>query len=53
MGVIKHADAPKHIAIKNGRGSHPIPSAIRKLIGVKIIATTALDRKAVNKNVTR
>ena len=53
IGVIKLADAPKHIATKNGRGSTPKISANINPIGVIITATAAFDISADKINVTK
>ena len=53
MGVIKLAEAPKHIATKNGRGSTPKISAKINPIGVIITATAAFDISADKIKVTK
>ena len=53
MGVIKLADAPKHIDTKNGRGSTPKISAKINPIGVIITATAAFDINADKIKVTK
>ena len=53
IGVIKQADAPKHIAIKNGLGSDPIPNEMEIAIGVRMIATAAFDINGVKVKVTK
>lgn len=53
MGVIKLADAPKHIATKNGRESTPKISAKINPIGVIITATAAFEISADKIKVTK
>ena len=53
IGVIKLADAAKHIATKNGRGSTPKISANINPIGVIITATAELEINADRIKVTK
>ena len=50
---MKLQEAPKQIVIRNGRGSTPIVDANIIPIGVKIIATAALEIIDDNINVTK